>query len=123
MAVTIKPAVDLRVLSLGAGVQSSTLALMIKHEEVPMVDCAILEYDHQDTDQARKDELFQLITCSLQQHTDGNQNELLIELRDIHEIYDGLASFAKTSDTQHDTTGGHSGDNDDNNASDNDNND
>ena len=41
MAVTIKPAVDLRVLSLGAGVQSSTLALMIKHEEVPMVDCAI----------------------------------------------------------------------------------
>jgi len=31
----------MRVLSLGAGVQSSTLALMIKHGEVPMVDCAI----------------------------------------------------------------------------------
>ena len=31
----------LRVLSLGAGVQSSTLALMIKHGEVPMVDAAI----------------------------------------------------------------------------------
>ena len=30
-----------RVLSLGAGVQSSTLALMIEHGEVPMVDCAI----------------------------------------------------------------------------------
>ena len=31
----------LRVLSLGAGVQSSTLALMIQKGEVPMVDCAI----------------------------------------------------------------------------------
>ena len=33
--------VDLRVLSLGAGVQSTTLALMIEHGELPMVDCAI----------------------------------------------------------------------------------
>lgn len=32
---------NLRVLSLGAGVQSSTLALMIEKGEVPMVDCAI----------------------------------------------------------------------------------
>lgn len=32
---------DLTVLSLGAGVQSSTLALMIEHGEVPMVDAAI----------------------------------------------------------------------------------
>jgi len=31
----------LRVLSLGAGVQSSTLALMIEKKEIPMVDCAI----------------------------------------------------------------------------------
>lgn len=31
----------LRVLSLGAGVQSSTLALMIAHNEIPMVDAAI----------------------------------------------------------------------------------
>ena len=31
----------LRVLSLGAGVQSSTLALMIEYGEIPMVDCAI----------------------------------------------------------------------------------
>ena len=31
----------LRVLSLGAGVQSTTLALMIEHGEIPMVDCAI----------------------------------------------------------------------------------
>ena len=31
----------LRVLSLGAGVQSSTLALMIHKGEIPMVDCAI----------------------------------------------------------------------------------
>lgn len=30
-----------RILSLGAGVQSSTLALMIAHGEIPMVDCAI----------------------------------------------------------------------------------
>ena len=45
----------LRVLSLGAGVQSSALALMIEKGEVPMVDCAIfadvgaepqLVYDH-----------------------------------------------------------------------------
>lgn len=32
---------NLRILSLGAGVQSSTLALMIEKGEVPMVDCAI----------------------------------------------------------------------------------
>jgi len=31
----------LRVLSLGAGVQSTTLALMIERGEIPMVDCAI----------------------------------------------------------------------------------
>ena len=31
----------LRILSLGAGVHSSTLALMIEHGEIPMVDCAI----------------------------------------------------------------------------------
>ena len=31
----------MRVLSLGAGVQSSTLALMIEKGEVPMVDAAI----------------------------------------------------------------------------------
>ena len=31
----------LRILSLGAGVQSTTLALMIEKGEVPMVDCAI----------------------------------------------------------------------------------
>jgi hypothetical protein len=47
----------LRVLSLGAGVQSSTLALMIEKGEIPMVDCAIFAdtqgepkkvYDHLD---------------------------------------------------------------------------
>jgi hypothetical protein len=32
---------DLRVLSLGAGVQSTTVALMIEAGEIPMVDCAI----------------------------------------------------------------------------------
>jgi hypothetical protein len=32
---------SLRILSLGAGVQSSTLALMINKGEVPMVDAAI----------------------------------------------------------------------------------
>jgi len=32
---------NLRVLSLGAGVQSTTLALMIEKGEIPMVDCAI----------------------------------------------------------------------------------
>ena len=31
----------IRILSLGAGVQSSTLALMIQKGEVPMVDCGI----------------------------------------------------------------------------------
>jgi len=35
----VKP--NLRILSLGAGVQSSTLALMIAKGEIPMVDCAI----------------------------------------------------------------------------------
>jgi len=38
---TKEEAKPLRILSLGAGVQSSTLALMIAHGEVPMVDCAI----------------------------------------------------------------------------------
>ena len=46
-----------RVLSLGAGVQSTTLALMIEKGEIPMVDCAIfadvgaepkLVYEHLD---------------------------------------------------------------------------
>ena len=32
---------NLRILSLGAGVQSTTLALMIEHGEIPMVDCAV----------------------------------------------------------------------------------
>ena len=32
---------DLRILSLGAGVQSSTLALMIEKGEIPMVSCGI----------------------------------------------------------------------------------
>ena len=32
---------NLRVLSLGAGVQSSTLALMIEKGEIPMVEAAI----------------------------------------------------------------------------------
>lgn len=31
----------LRVLSLGAGVQSTTVALLVKHGDLPMVDCAI----------------------------------------------------------------------------------
>jgi hypothetical protein len=36
------PAIRLRVLSLGAGVQSTTLALLAAHGEVgPMPDCAI----------------------------------------------------------------------------------
>ena len=33
--------VNLRILSLGAGVQSSTLALMIEKGEIPMVDAGI----------------------------------------------------------------------------------
>ena len=32
---------NIRILSLGAGVQSSTLALMIEHKQVPMIDAAI----------------------------------------------------------------------------------
>jgi hypothetical protein len=39
--VTVRGSRVIRVLSLGAGVQSSTLALMIAHGEIPMVDCAI----------------------------------------------------------------------------------
>ena len=39
--------VNLRILSLGAGVQSSTVALMIEKGEIPMVDCAIFS-DTQD---------------------------------------------------------------------------
>ena len=82
-----------------------------------MVECAILEYDHQETTQARRTELFHLITwCSLQQHTNGNPNDLWIDTKDTQETYDGLTSFAKTSDTQHDRTGGHGSDNDDNDA-------
>jgi hypothetical protein len=37
---------SMRFLSLGAGVQSSTLALMIEHGEVPMVDAAIFSDTH-----------------------------------------------------------------------------
>ena len=37
----MKHKTKLRILSLGAGVQSSTLALMIEKGEIPMVDAAI----------------------------------------------------------------------------------
>ncbi len=39
-----EPSLRLRALSLGAGVQSTTLALMAAHGEIgPMPDCAILQ--------------------------------------------------------------------------------
>lgn len=41
MKINIPPEARIRVLSLGAGVQSSTLALMIARGELPPVDCAI----------------------------------------------------------------------------------
>jgi len=82
-----------------------------------MVECAILEYDHRETTQARKDALFHLITWGLHQHTNGDPNDWSIDPLDTQSTYDGLASFAKTSDTQHDKTGGHGTDNDDSNAS------
>jgi len=82
-----------------------------------MVECAILEYDDQETTQKRKDSLFHLITWGLKQHTNGNPNDLWIDPLNTQTIYAGLSSFAKTSDTQHDKTGGHSSDNNDNDAS------
>ena len=82
-----------------------------------MVECAILEYDHRDTTIARRTELFHLVTWSLDQHTNGNLNDLSIDPLNTQSTYDGHFSFAKTSDTQHDKTGGHGTDNDDSNAS------
>ena len=89
-----------------------------------MVECAILEYDHIDTTIARKDALFHLITCSLQQHTNGNPTDLWVDPLNTQTTYDGLASFAKTSDpeSKHDVSGGICSENDDNDASTNDNN-
>jgi len=58
-----------------------------------------------------------LITWSLQQHTNGDPNDLLIDPLNTQTIYAGLASFTNTSDTQHDMSGGNGTDNDDNDAS------
>ena len=87
-----------------------------------MVECAILEYDHHETTQARRTELFHLITWSLQQHTNGNPNDLWIDPVHTKTTYDGLASFAKTSDpeTKHDVSERSCSENDDNDASNND---
>jgi len=84
-----------------------------------MVKRAILEYDNRETTQARKDSLFHLVTYSLRQHTNGDQNDLSIDPLNTQTIYRGLASFTNTSDpdTQHDMSGGNGSDNDDNDAS------
>jgi len=82
-----------------------------------MVERAICEYDHHDTTIARRTELFHLITWSLCQHTKGDPNDLSINPLNTQTIYDGLASFTNTSDTQHDMSGGNGSDNDDNDAS------
>jgi len=82
-----------------------------------MVERAIFEYDHRDTTQARKDSLFHWITWSLDQHTNGDPNDLSIDPLNTQTIYRGLASFTNTSDTQQDMSRGNGSDNEDNNAS------
>jgi len=63
----------LRVLSLGAGVQSSTLALMVEKGEIPKVDCGIFAdvggepqtvYDHLEYDYP----LFELVEYHMTKH-------------------------------------------------------
>jgi len=89
-----------------------------------MVKDVLCEYDHRETNIARRTELFHLVTNSFQQHTNGDPNDLWIDPLDTQTIYTGLASFAKTSDpdTQHDVSGGNCSENNDKDASNNDNN-
>ena len=57
-----------------------------------MVKGVICEYDHHDTTNARKNELSHLVLYALQQHTNGNPNDLWIHPIDIKFTYAGLAS-------------------------------
>ena len=73
---------DLRILSLGAGVQSSTLALMIEKGEIPMVDCAIFS-DTQSEPQKVMDYLKYLktqVSYPIYIVTNGNLRKDLITL-------------------------------------------
>lgn len=59
----------LRILSLGAGTQSTTIALLVKHGELPALDCAIFA-DTGDELPATYDHLHWLTGCELVRWTD-----------------------------------------------------
>jgi len=73
--------VNLRILSLGAGVQSTTLALMIEKGEVPMVDCAVFSDTMSEPKAVYKhlDWLEQNVSFPIYRISKGNLAEDIIE--------------------------------------------
>ena len=93
--------VDLRVLSLGAGVQSTTLALMIEHGELPMVDCAIFSdtmsepkkvYEHLDW-------LEKQLSYPIYRVTRGNLKNDLIKSSNNEKSKGSIPAFTKNRET------------------------
>jgi hypothetical protein len=93
--------VDLRVLSLGAGVQSTTLALMIEHGELPMVDCAIFSdtmsepkkvYEHLDWLKSK-------ISYPLHIVSKGNLRQDIIDAVDGKYKFMSIPLFTKNAET------------------------
>lgn len=93
--------VDLRVLSLGAGVQSTTLALMIEHGELPIVDCAIFSdtmsepkkvYEHLDWLKSK-------ISYPLHIVSKGNLRQDIIDAVDGKYKFMSIPLFTKNAET------------------------
>lgn len=73
----------IRVLSLGAGVQSSTLALMAAHGEIDMPDCAIFADTQSEPDSVYKwlHWLEQQLPYPIHRVTTGNISEIALVVR------------------------------------------
>lgn len=85
----------LRVLSLGAGVQSSTLALMIAKGELPMVDCAIFADTQAETTAVYRhlDWLEKQLPFPVHRVTAGNLRENILDATIGHSRMDARPPF------------------------------
>ena len=92
----------LRVLSLGAGVQSTTLALMIEKGEVPMVDCAIFSDTQSEPSHVYKhlDWLEKKLSYPLYKVTAGSlKNDILKSAKGIKIRGASIPAFTRNKDT------------------------
>ena len=92
----------LRILSLGAGVQSSTLALMIQRGEIPMVDAAIFADTQSESKATMKwlDWLEKLLTFPVYRVTNGSlKDNLLKSNKDIYVRGTSIPMFTRNKKT------------------------